>query len=57
VDTLSYAARVVSAHWLPMESAEQARARRAAPPLDDVIGQAYAAATGGSSLDLMNLNY
>lgn len=58
VDTLSYAARVVSAHWLPMETADQARARRASPPLDDVIGQAYAAATGGSAgLDLMNINY
>jgi predicted phage terminase large subunit-like protein len=57
VDTLSYAARVVSAHWLPSETAEQVNARRAPAAVDDVIGQAYAAATGGSSLDLMNLNY
>jgi predicted phage terminase large subunit-like protein len=58
VDVVAYAARVAGAHWLPMESADQARARRAVPPLDDVIGQAYAAATGGSNgLDLMNLNY
>ncbi|MET8866525.1 phage terminase large subunit [Nonomuraea sp. NPDC004580] len=57
VDTLSYAARVVSAHWLPMETAEQVDARRAAP-VDDVIGQAYAAATGtGGGLDLMTMNY
>ncbi len=58
VDVVAYAARVAGAHWLPMESADQARARRAVPPLDDVIGQAYAAATGGSAgLDLMNINY
>ncbi|GAA3172561.1 phage terminase large subunit [Nonomuraea roseoviolacea] len=58
VDTLSYAARVVSAHWLPSESAAEVDARRAAAAVDDVIGQAYAAATGDTSgLDLMSINY
>ncbi|MEV4287363.1 phage terminase large subunit [Nonomuraea bangladeshensis] len=59
VDTLSYAARVVSAHWLPSETAMQVDARRASvAPADDVIGEAYAAATGGGAgLDLMSINY
>lgn len=58
VDTLSYAARVVSAHWLPMESGEAVRARRASRPADGVIEQAYTAATGtGSGVDLMTVNY
>lgn len=58
VDTLSYAARVVSAHWLPMETAEQVNARRAASSDSSVIEQAYAAATGGAGgLDYMSLNY
>lgn len=58
VDVVAYAARVAGAHWLPMETADQVNARRAASPADDVIGQAYTAATGGSNgLDLMSLNY
>lgn len=58
VDTLSYAARVVSAHWLPTETAEQVDARRTGRADDGAIGQAYTAATGGTSgLDLMNINY
>ncbi|MGP3914315.1 phage terminase large subunit [Nonomuraea sp. 10N515B] len=58
VDTLSYAARVVSAHWLPMETAAQVDARRAAQHDDGPIGQAYAAATGGTSgFDPMSINY
>lgn len=57
VDTLSYAARVVSAHWLPAETAVQVDARRASRD-DGVIGQAYAAMTGSSSdVDFMNVNY
>ncbi|MEU8040878.1 phage terminase large subunit [Streptosporangium sp. NPDC049078] len=55
VDVVAYAARVAGAHWLPAESA----------PLpgrggsdDGVIGQAYAAATGGSAgVDFMSVNY
>lgn len=55
VDTLSYAARVVAAHWLPQEPAlpEPPPARA-----DPVISTAYAAATGvdgGGELDLMNI--
>jgi predicted phage terminase large subunit-like protein len=46
VDTLSYAARVVAAHWLPAESGEQVDARRAAERVEGVIGEAYAASTG-----------
>lgn len=58
VDCLSYAARVVSAHWLPMETATQVDARRAAAHDDGPIGQAYAAATGGSGdLDFMNAGW
>ncbi|NUW45553.1 phage terminase large subunit [Nonomuraea rhodomycinica] len=58
VDVVAYAARVAGAHWLPMESAAQVDARRAATSADDVIGQAYAAATGGNTgLDLMSINY
>ncbi|MER7500454.1 phage terminase large subunit [Nonomuraea pusilla] len=57
VDTLSYAARVVSAHWLPMETADQVDARRAAADDSSTIEQAYAAATGGGDLDLMSINY
>ena len=58
VDTLSYAARVVSAHWLPSETAVEVDARRAASRDDGPIGQAYAAATGSSSgLDLMSIDY
>lgn len=57
VDTLSYAARVVSAHWLPQESSEQVDARRASSH-GGVIEQAYEAATGGSSgMDFMSVNY
>jgi predicted phage terminase large subunit-like protein len=59
VDTLSYAARVVSAHWLPQESGDVVRARRAATAGDGVIDQAYAAATGTSPADmnLMAIDY
>ncbi|WP_173390956.1 phage terminase large subunit [Actinomadura litoris] len=47
VDTLSYAARVVAAHWLPQETADQVDQRRTAGPADDgAIGQAYTASTG-----------
>lgn len=57
VDTLAYAARVVSAHWLPQESAAAVDARRAVPD-DSAIGHAYAAATGHSAdLDLMTVAY
>lgn len=48
VDTLAYAARVAAAHWLPMESAEEVWARRAAQHDDGAISQAYTAATGNS---------
>jgi predicted phage terminase large subunit-like protein len=58
VDTLSYAARVVSAHWLPSETAVEVDARRAGSRDDGPIGQAYEAATGGSTgLDLMSIDY
>jgi len=59
VDVVAYAARVAGAHWLPMESAASVDARRAVLDDDGPIGEAYAAATGGSgtSLDLLNLNY
>lgn len=58
VDTLSYAARVVSAHWLPSETALEVEARRSARNDDGPIEQAYAAATGASAgLDLMSMNY
>lgn len=58
VDVVAYAARVAGAHWLPMETAEQVDARRAAGRDDGPIGQAYAAATGVSEgLDLMSLDY
>ncbi|MEV0584097.1 phage terminase large subunit [Nonomuraea sp. NPDC050310] len=57
VDTLAYAARVVSAHWLPQESAALVDARRASRD-DGAIGHAYAAATGHTAdLDLMNVAY
>lgn len=57
VDVVAYAARVAGAHWLPSETSEQVDARRGSA-VDDVIGQAYAAATGSSSgLDLMSINY
>jgi predicted phage terminase large subunit-like protein len=47
VDTLSYAARVVSAHWLPQEAAEQVDARRAAASAEEgAIRDAYQASTG-----------
>lgn len=59
VDTLSYAARVVAAHWLRQESAETVDARRAGVPDEGAIGQAYSAATGGhpNGTDYMSLNY
>jgi len=54
VDVVAYAARVAGAHWLPAESLPAARAG-----VDDgVIGQAYAAATGGAGgVDFMSINY
>ncbi|MFB4306974.1 phage terminase large subunit [Actinomadura sp. GTD37] len=60
VDTFSYAARVVSAHWLPQESAEQEQARRAGGrPDDGAIGAAFAAATGAqpNGTNFMTMNY
>lgn len=60
VDTLSYAARVVAAHWLPQEPAEEAEARQAASvQTDDAIGHAYQASTGGGydGGDYMSMNY
>lgn len=57
VDIVAYAARVAAAHWLPMETAVRADSRASAYD-DGPIGQAYAAATGGSAgLDLMSINY
>jgi predicted phage terminase large subunit-like protein len=57
VDTLSYAARVVSAHWLPQEDAATAEARSGSAG-ESAIEQAYTAATGGSAgLDLMGFDY
>ncbi|SFK92512.1 phage uncharacterized protein (putative large terminase), C-terminal domain-containing protein [Streptosporangium canum] len=57
VDVVAYAARVAGAHWLRQEPAVLVDARRASRD-DGVIGQAYAAATGGTSgLDFMNINY
>lgn len=44
VDTLSYAARVVAAHWLPAEPAPEQRQR--VTQNEGVIGAAYEAATG-----------
>ncbi|MFI7468146.1 phage terminase large subunit [Nonomuraea sp. NPDC049646] len=58
VDVVAYAARVAGAHWLPSETAAEVDARRSAAVAEDVIGQAYAAATGsGGGLDLMSLDY
>jgi predicted phage terminase large subunit-like protein len=65
VDTLSYAARVVAAHWLPQETAEEVQARRSAgAPGGDAIGRAYEASTGGTSYsgdegggDYMSMTY
>lgn len=57
VDCLAYAARVVSAHWLPQESADLVDARRESRD-DTAIGHAYTAATGHSAdLDLMSVAY
>lgn len=53
VDTLSYAARVAAAHWLPAESPSR-------PPTDrGVSQQAYEAATGqrADSTDFMTMQY
>jgi predicted phage terminase large subunit-like protein len=50
VDCLAYAARVVAAHWLPQETAEQVDARRQATrPDNDAIGQAFHDATGSAA--------
>lgn len=59
VDTLSYAARVLAAHWLPQESADQVDARRAGRPDEGAIGAAFTAATGShpNGTDFMSLNY
>lgn len=56
VDTLSYAARVASAHWLPSEPGDITRARRAHRE-DAAIDQAYTAATGVNPSDHMTLDY
>jgi predicted phage terminase large subunit-like protein len=57
VDTLAYAARVRSAHWLAQEPAAQAGARRGSSE-QSAIEQAYTAATGGDSgLDFMSIDY
>ncbi|MGI5171886.1 phage terminase large subunit [Spirillospora sp. CA-253888] len=58
VDTFSYAARVVAAHWLPQGAGQAVDGRR--PRADEgVIGAAYSAATGAhpNGTDYMNLNY
>jgi len=56
VDVVAYAARVAGAHWLPAESTSLPGGR--APVDDGVIGQAYAAATGGAGgVDFMSVNY
>jgi len=59
VDTTAYAARVQAAHWLPQESGEAVRVRRAARPAQGAIDEAYTAATGTSpnSIDYMAINY
>jgi len=60
VDTLSYAARVVSAHWLPQEPAEAEAARRSGGRADDgAIAAAFAAATGAqpNGTDFMSMQY
>lgn len=59
VDVVSYAARVVAAHWLPQESAAAVEARQAGRRADDgAIGQAFQAATGGSGgADFMSMTY
>jgi predicted phage terminase large subunit-like protein len=51
VDVVSYAARVQAAHWLRQESAEEAAARGRPAQVDDPIGHALAAATGGDGRD------
>lgn len=57
VDIVAYAARVAAAHWLPMENTGRAGSRGSVYD-DGPIGQAYAAATGGSTgLDLMTVDY
>jgi hypothetical protein len=60
VDTLSYAARVVAAHWLRQEPGEAVDARRAAGRADGgPIAAAYEAATGAApnGMDYMSLSY
>jgi predicted phage terminase large subunit-like protein len=61
VDTFSYAARVVAAHWLPDETGEvvAARQREARDADGSAIAQAYEASTGGSSggADFMSMEY
>jgi predicted phage terminase large subunit-like protein len=59
VDCLSYAARIVAAHWLPQETAEQVVTRRVASQENNDIANAYRAATGSSASDMnyMDLSY
>jgi predicted phage terminase large subunit-like protein len=58
VDVVAYAARVAGAHWVPAETAFETAARRASPRDEGVIGQAYAATTGGNAtFDPMTVNY
>jgi predicted phage terminase large subunit-like protein len=54
VDTLSYAARVAAAHWLPAEAPERPLARE-----NGAMQQAYEAAMGGRSdgTDFMTMQY
>ncbi|MEU9888001.1 phage terminase large subunit [Sphaerisporangium sp. NPDC051011] len=56
VDTLSYAARVRSAYWVPPQSADTAAADPSAE--SSAIEQAYTAATGNDSgVDFMSVDY
>jgi predicted phage terminase large subunit-like protein len=48
VDCFAYAARITSAHWLPVESAEAVMARRVLAQEAGPVADAYAAATGHS---------
>lgn len=50
-DVVAYAARVAAAHWLPMESAAEANARRPSGRESSTIYEAYHAATGNGRHD------
>jgi predicted phage terminase large subunit-like protein len=57
VDTLSGAARITSAHWLPVESADVVRARGNGNGHHDTVADAFAAATGVTGLDLSSVDW